>query len=240
MADKTASDMLKEFFARNGGGDEKDWKRLPKKKNEDGQWVRIFENRKTGAMVETVETGPGQFKARRLTPDANASFSGDDGALAATPTIENDPAKNEAADEIIEKMLSFDDEEGGISKSQLNKAGAALANRFVFAVGSGGGLDGFWVEFSPKGGDYDQHLEHVIGHLLPKNNGGELTELTFDFSAYTDPAKLVSDLQKRGFVWDEAYQATMDGTMGTTYLDTVKKAFAAPAAPAAAPKPPTA
>lgn len=234
MADKTASDMLKEFFARNGGGDEKDWKRLSKKKNDDGQWVRTFENRQTGVMVETVELGNGQFKARRLTAEANASFSGDDGALAATPAIENNPAKNEAADEAIAQLL----DEGEVSKSLLKQAGAALANRFVFAVGSGGGLDGFWVEFSPKDGDYDQHLEDVIGHLLPGNNGGELTELTFDFSEYKDAAKLVSDLQKRGFVWDEAYQATIDGNMGTNYLGDVKKAFAAPAAPAAAPKPP--
>jgi len=238
-SDKTTSDQLKTFFAQHGGGDEKDWKRTSKKKNGVGQVVRQFENRKTGVQLEVVETGPGQFKARRLSADANAHFAPPAAEeLARRPFLETNAEKNAAADAVIEKLADFDDE---ISASLLKKAGTALANRFVFAIGgdvNGGLLDGLFVEFSPQGIDYDQHLEHVISHLLPKNNGGEAMELTFDFSGYKDPVRLVSDLQKNGFIWDEAYQAQMDVSTGKNYLAVVKAAFDAPTAAAPAPKPP--
>ncbi len=237
MSDKTTSDQLKHFFAQHGGGEEKDWKRLSKKKNPEGQWVRQFENKQTGVQLEVVETAPGEFKARRLADAANAAFTGDS-ALVSSPVIETDTARNEAADKIIDQL----DEEDEISPALLKKAGTALANRFVFAIGGDptatGLLDGLFVEFSPKGRDYDQHLEHVISHLLPKNNGGEATELTFDFSAYKDPIRLVSDLLKKGFIWDETYQAQMDVSTGMNYLAIVKAGLPAPQAAAPAPKPP--
>ncbi|MDE1154006.1 MAG: hypothetical protein PW788_15855 [Micavibrio sp.] len=240
MTDKTTSDQLKHFFAQHGGGDEKDWKRTSKKKNDEGQVVRQFENRKTGVQLEVVETAPGQFKARRLSADANASFAPPAAEeLTRKPVIETNADKNAAADKVIEKLAEYDEE---IATSLLKKAGTALANRFVFAIGgdvNGGLLDSLFAEISPKGLDYDQHLEHVISHLLPKNNGGEAMELTFDFSGYKDPVRLVSDLQKNGFIWDETYQAQMDASTGQNYLALVKAAFAAPAATATpAPKPP--
>jgi hypothetical protein len=237
MSDKTTSDQLKHFFAQNGGGEEKDWKRTSKKKNGEGQWVRTFENRDTGVQLEVVETGPGQFKARRLTAEANPAFSDE---IVKKPVFETDPAKKEAADKVIEQLM--EDGAESVSAAQLKKAGRALANRFHFSVGGkpdGGLMDGLFAEFSPPG-DYDQHLEHVIGPLLPKNNGGEVMELTFDFSAYKDPVKLVSDLQKCGFVWDAGYQAQMDAGNGCNHLPELQKVFgAAPAAPAPQCKPPT-
>lgn len=249
MSGKTTSDQLKEFFAQNGGGDEKDWKRLSKKKNAEGQWVREFENRQTGVQLEVVETGPGQFKARRLTADANASFAASN-ALATEPVIDKDPARNAAADQVIEKLLApyaddaDEEDEGDIPRALLKKAGTALANRFVFAIGgdpAGGLMDGLWVEISPGRGEYDQHLEHVIGHLLPPGNGGEVMEITFDFSEWKDPVKLVSDLMKRGFVWDEGYQAALDANAAIPHLPALKAAFgkSPPVAPPAVspPKP---
>lgn len=242
MADKTASDMLKEFFARNGGGEEKDWKRLSKKKNGEGQWVRTFENKQTGVQLETVELGNGQFKARRLTAEANASFAGESDAIATKPVFATEQAQRDAADKVIEQLMD-DEGEGQVSASLLKKAGIAVANRFHFAIGGGapgaGLMDGLFAEFSPPG-DYDQHLEHVIGHLMPKDCGGEATELTFDFSTYTDPVKLVSDLQKCGFVWDRGYQAEMDSNTGIAHLPALEKVFGKPAAPTQTcqPKPP--
>ncbi len=238
MSDKTTSDQLKHFFAEHGGGEEKDWKRLSKKKNPEGQVVRQFENKKTGVQLEVVETAPGQFKARRLADTANAAFTSTP-ELTRAPVIETDTARNAAADAIIEQL----DEEDEIAPSLLKQAGTALANRFVFAIGGDpaatGLMDGLFVEFSPKGRDYDQHLEHVISHLLPKNNGGEAMELTFDFSAYKDPVRLVSDLMKKGFIWDETYQAQMDASTGMPYLATLKAAFVAPTSATPAAKPPT-
>lgn len=66
MAKETTSDKLKEIFAQNGGGSEKDWKRTDKRKDAEGHWVRTFRNAATGASVEVVELGENQFKARRL------------------------------------------------------------------------------------------------------------------------------------------------------------------------------
>lgn len=247
MSGKTTSDQLKEFFAQHGGGEEKDWKRLSKRKNAEGQWVRQFENRETQIQIEVVETGPGQFQARRLTAEANASFEKNE-EIATAPVRDNDPVHNDAADKVIAKLLApygdsgDDEEESDIPASLLKKAGTALANRFVFAIGgdpAGDMMDGLFVEFSPRRGDYDQHLEHVIGHLLPKGNGGEAMEMTFDFSEWKDPVKLVSDLMRRGFVWDEVYQAAMDGNTRVDHLSALKVAFAQPQqTPPASPQPP--
>lgn len=230
MSQKTTSDQLKEVFSQHGGGDEKDWKRISKKKNLEGQWVREFKNRESGVRLEVIETSPGQFKTRSLTSEANNNFANQE-TLTRAPAIETDPVKNAAADKVIEALLdphSDDEEEDDIPQKLIKKAGQALANRFVFAIGGGSKSslqDGLFVEFSPKGSDYDQHLSHVIGHLLPKGHGGELLELTFDFSSWSDPVKLASDLMKKGFVWDEGYQSSLDMNTGDGYLTTLKMAF---------------
>lgn len=234
MAKKSTSDQLKQMFAQNGGGNEKDWKRLSRQKNHEGDWVREFENRKTGARLEVVETGAGQFKARRLTSEANDNFSMPEDFTRA-PVMETDLAKNEAADKVIAILnapYSEQDEqerECEIPLVLIKKAGQALANRFVFAVGRGkppfGVIDGLFVEFSARESDYDQSLSYVIGHLLPAGNGGEVLEMTFDFTSWKDPVKLASELMKRGFIWDEDYQESFDQRAGSNYLQVLKSAF---------------
>jgi hypothetical protein len=65
MAKDSTSDKLKEIFAQQGGR-ESDWKRRDKRKDEDGNWVRVFENAKTGKNLEVTELVGGQFKTREL------------------------------------------------------------------------------------------------------------------------------------------------------------------------------
>lgn len=242
MAKKeTTSDKLKDLFASHGGGAEKDWKRLSKKNNTEGQPVRIFENKNIGVTLEVVELGAGQFKARQLTSAANANFAAPTAvpttAIVLQPVIDTNQARNEAADSVIETLDEEDE------NPMLKQAGKALANRFVFAIGGGdltsGLQDGLYAEISLKGRDYDQHLEHVISHLLPKGHGGEVTELTFDFSNYRDPVKLVSDMHACGFIWDAQYQAEMDVMSGTKHLPALSAVFGAVPvvkAPVASPK----
>lgn len=233
MANNTTSDKLKKAFSSHGGGDEKDWKRLSKKKNEDGEWLRRFENKKTGVQVEVLEKKDGTFLARHLTDD----FAAANDTPVTTPVIDNDPARNKAANKVIDLLLApyedEDAEEEEIPPALLKQAGTALANRFIFSIGgdpSPGAsslLDGgFYVEFSPIDRDYDQHLEPVISHLLPPQQRGEVTELTFDFSSYTDEAKLASDLMKRGFIWEDALQADLQA-----HLATLRKPAAKPPQP---------
>lgn len=231
MSDKTTSDKIKKAFEAHGGGEAKDWKRLDKKKTEDGEWLRRFENKKTGVQVEVLEKKDGTLLARRIASD----FAAANEPLATTPVIDTDPARNKAADKVIDLLLA--PYEGGdeedIPPALLKQAGAALANRFMFTIGGEAApgasslLDGgFYVEFYPIDRDYDQHLEHVISHLLPPGNGGEVTELTFDFSSYTDEAKLASDLMKRGFIWDNAPQADLQA-----HLAAIRKPSAKPPQP---------
>lgn len=225
----STSDNLKKVFAQYSGGSEKDWKRLSKKNNAEGQPVRVFENKKTGVKLEVVELGDGQFKARRLSDDAEPQ---DAQALVRAPVIETDATQNDAADQVI-RLLEDDYDElyDQAGKDLIAKAGKAMANRFCFAIGGGEDdavQDGLYVEFSPIGINYTQHLEHVISHLLPDNCGEDM-ELTFNFSNYTDPVRLVSDLMKHGFVWDREYQRTMDAQTGTPHFAALSKAFPVPA-----------
>lgn len=65
MAKESTSDKLKEIFAQQGGK-ESDWKRRDKRKDEDGNWVRVFENAKTGKTLEVTELANGQFNTREV------------------------------------------------------------------------------------------------------------------------------------------------------------------------------
>jgi hypothetical protein len=79
MSRKTTSDYIKEILSQYDGK-ESDWKRLSKKKNEDGEWVRLFENKENKTRVEVIEKKDGQLDARlvgewkNLTTTANESF----------------------------------------------------------------------------------------------------------------------------------------------------------------------
>jgi len=226
-----ASDDLKKFFAKHAGGDAKDWKRVSKKKNAEGQNVRVFENGKTGVKLEVVELGAGQFKARRIDDAANAAFAMP--ALCVRPALDMDAARNAAADTIIKRL--WDDAIAGngqvsVTPQELVRAGRALANRFVFAVGGGGDGEDLFIEIFPVGQPkaaegYCHHVEHVIGHLLPQDNNGEIAELTFDFSNYHSAAKLVSALHQCGFVWDAQYQQAVDESTGISHLPALQKIF---------------
>lgn len=110
-----------------------------------------------------------------------------------------DPAMEQAADLVMQQV------ELGIipPRALINRAGRALAGRFAFIIGED---DGLYVEISPRGFDYDQHVGALIGHLLPKGCGenDEVTELTFVFADYDDADSLRADLIACGFTKADA------------------------------------
>lgn len=234
MADKTTSDQLKRFFAQHGGGEEKDWKRLSKKKDAEGLWVRQFENKTSGVQIEVVENADGTFKARRLAAAANAAFAGSDGL---TPALEKDPAKNAAADKIMAQLAEREDEE--VPERLLKAAGRALANRFIFAVSINDPQEGLYAVVAPVNApDWDQHLEQYIDHLMPSRNR-EVMEATFEFQDYPDVASVVADLQRRGFIWDREFQQNLDAHTGVSIMPQLAAFLPGSAAPAfPAPKTP--
>lgn len=210
MKKPTTSDAIKALFAEYGGGDEKDWKRLSKKKNEAGELTRAFENRKTGVRIEVVEHADGSFDVHALEADAPMAL-----------TLETDAARNKAADEIIDQLVNGDIEDE-IPAALLQKAGTALANRFVFGIGVDEVMSEeedrvyYYGFFSPITEEpYDQHLSTVIEHLLPPGCD-ESMECTFTFEGeYADPAALVKELTRRGFIFDADLQKNLDDNADT-------------------------
>jgi hypothetical protein len=218
MTKKTTSDRLKEVFAQFGGK-EGDWKRLSKKKNEGGQWERVFENKSDGAQIVVTELEDGKFDAHVLgAGDIEIELPA--AANTASATIEADPDENAAADQVVDMLvnpLNYDEEGADEKLDELVKAaGKTLASHFCFAITEDETFGtGFSVYVCPlKDKHYDQHLEHVIEHLMPAMSEPGMTreemEATFSFMDYNDPVKLKADLEMCGFIWDEQMQRNFD------------------------------
>lgn len=58
----TGSDNSKEFLVQKFGGNEKNWKRLSKTKNNDGEIVRVFQNAASKEQVSIVEDAKGVLR----------------------------------------------------------------------------------------------------------------------------------------------------------------------------------
>ncbi|MBL1147713.1 MAG: hypothetical protein HND56_12730 [Pseudomonadota bacterium] len=136
------------------------------------------------------------------------------------PYIETDPAANDAANQAISIIMGDlpysedDDAEWGVPKAVLEKAGKALANRYIFAVED---MDGeIAVMTSPlryfveNGCCSDQ--TGPISDLIPK--GGELMESSWEIyekgvDTAVDAAKY---MQKQGFFWNKDFQNFIDAS----------------------------
>lgn len=204
----STSDQLKEIFAQQGGSSEKDWKRLSKSKNDDGEWVRRFENKKTGAQIDVVEKTDGSYFFQPLAPaEKNDS------------PIETSPEKNKAADKVIANLL--DPEFEGSHDALVKKAGKALANRFTFAIIEDEGADegSFCAMITPtaywekRGFCFDQ--PSPLWDLLP--DGEDVNECgTWVFEDCNEPVALATMLIAHGFIWDKKFQNFANASLTET------------------------
>ncbi len=194
------------------GGSEKDWKRLSKKKNDDGEWVRVFESKKTKEHVAVTEAKEGGFSVQRLTPVANEQFS----AAAAA-------AQEKAADKVIDIIMRYthrDLEDGAktdalmaqgyydVPQKLLAEAGPALAGRFYFAVAEEAGTISTTPMryFEEKGCMCEDFEVWPIDHLFP-DGCTHTQEPYLDINkAFASPLETAKYMQNLGFVWNRNCQ----------------------------------
>jgi hypothetical protein len=220
MSKNTVSTDLKALLSQDGS-DEKDWKRLSKSKNEQGQWLRVFENKTTSQQVEVLEVEAGKFMIGRtvsasgLASEANKKFT----KPKESGPIETSPSKNAAADAVIQMM--FDDELSW-REPLIEKAGKALANRFVFAVSKTDdtGEELFYARIVPvkywqEQKDYYYEGQSPIRHLLPEAEdlaecGGPPEMWIFPEGGPSSATAMAEKLAKFGFIWSEGLQDNVD------------------------------
>ncbi len=230
MKKPTTSDQLKLVFQALLHSDADEWKRGPKSKNDEGQWVREFENKTTGAQVAVTELGEGQFNVKGKDLDANislpAQFRKNAAPALSQPEIAYGPIANEAADEAIAIIMGdkprantdgedFEGSEWGVPKKILDDAGKALANRHCFAIcGEDDSLTALITPirvFKEEGHCSDQ--SGPVGHLLPKcGQAQESTWECYEKNVKT-PADFAKYLQAQGFQWSRDFQDYIDASL---------------------------
>lgn len=153
-------------------------------------------------------------------------------AAAFGPSIETDPAANDAANEAIAIIMGDvpgaedDDADWGVPQALLDKAGKALANRYVFAVSNEDGEISVMTSplrhFVEEGCCSDQ--TGPISHLIPK--GGELMESTWEI--YDGSVKTAADaaqyMQNCGFFWNKDFQNFIDSSLTEEIATALKPA----------------
>ncbi|MBI1216561.1 MAG: hypothetical protein GC185_12185 [Alphaproteobacteria bacterium] len=233
MSKPTTSDYLKLVFKYAAESDADDWKRLSKKKNADGQWVREFENRATGSRLTVTEMEQGYFNVKGKDIEANIRIPESFAQAAQKPAapasglyVETDPAKNAAADKALriimgdEEGADYDDDDAsyGVPDALVKQAGKALANRYCFAVSEEDDMLSAMITpiryFEEEGCCSDQ--TGPIYDLLPKC--AELMESTWEiFEEGVDtPVKAAQYLQSLGFRWNRDFQDFIDASQTKT------------------------
>ena len=230
MKKSTTSDQLKQVFETVLKSDPDDWKRVSKSKNDEGQWVREFENRDSGARVTVTEMEDGTFNISGKGAETNISL-GDSFAASAAPGLSKPDIMygtlaNEAADKAIAIIMNdtpredtededFEDSEWGVPKETLDTAGKALANRYCFAI-NGNDDEGMTANITPirfyqeEGHCSDQ--TGPVSHLLPDCGG--VAESTWECSdpKVKTPVDFAQHLQKMGFQWSRDFQDYIDAS----------------------------
>jgi len=234
MSKPTTSDYLKLVFQHVVQSDADDWKRLSKKKNDDGQWVREFENKDSGDRLTVTEMEKGYFNVKGKDLEANVRIPNAFLAAAqkpaapkstaqgaAGPVIETDPAKNAAADAVIRILMGEDpaadyddpDADWGVPNKLVEEAGLALANRHCFAImAEEGDIPYAMITpirfFEQEGHCSDQSVP--VHELMPKC--GEAMESTWEIyeKGVDTPVEAARYLQSLGFQWDRGFQDFID------------------------------
>lgn len=194
----TTTDQLKLVFQYVLKSDAADWKRTAKEKNAKGEWVRDFENTKTGETIQVTETGDGQFNIKGKKMEANVSLPVQ--FRKAVVNGAGQPVEDQIMDIIIEGKKD-------VPEAMLKKADPVkLAGKLSFSVIDELDMGGVMAIVLPKGydGDYAKKPYQIMKFLFPKAE-------YIDDSVYGmwqldekyNRAQLGAALAKAGLEWEE-------------------------------------
>ncbi|MEZ0226075.1 MAG: hypothetical protein ACAH83_16085 [Alphaproteobacteria bacterium] len=247
MKRKTSSDDIKELFKTASLGDAGDWKRVEKKKNEEGLTVRTFKNNKSASVVDVTEHPDGRFhfKGKNVEAWLRASKNAEERTPSETTITQHDtdPERNRAADAVIARMLPGGSGYDFIPSDDplVASAGKALANRFTFAIKKSEEDEedgwGFYAIITPtaywKKTGYCFDQESPLDKLLPEGEdvNGCGTWVIADKAAGS-AAGLAKMLIARGFAWDLKFQDFIEPSLTKTVLSALQRQNA-PKAPSA-------
>lgn len=197
MKKPTTSDQLKLVFQYVLESDPADWKRLSKSKNEEGQWVRAFENKKSGETVTVTEMDDGYFNVKGKGVEANISLP-EQFRKSAAPEI-----SVPVVDQIMDILLEG---EKDVPQELLKKADPAeLAKRFTFTVIDEPDMGGVMAIVTPKGRDDEDSKKScdVMKFLFPKAEYiDDCVMGMWQIDESHSRAELGAELAKAGFEWD--------------------------------------
>jgi len=158
----TTTDQLKLVFKYVLDSNAEDWKRTNKEKNGQGQWVRDFENTKTGETIKVTETGDGQFNIKGAKMEANVSLPVQFRKAVVNGT--GQPIEDQIMDIVINGRKDVPDE-------MLKQADPVkLAGKLSFSVVEDEDRGGVMAIVIPKGydEDYAKKPYQIMKFLFPK------------------------------------------------------------------------
>jgi hypothetical protein len=213
---KTSSDIMKSWLHACTQVAPSNWKRVSKKKDDDGNWVREFkEPNGTSALViekpdETVLKFPNGVSAHFETVAEAMAEKPKEEIKKAGPSINS-------VKEFMDTLFAYEiyDVEDDLDDI-VTKLGSDLAKEFVFGYYGKedmGDVDfPIWV-ITPKAlwdndGVIQDHPAPI--HALLPNDADDVNDcMNWTWTEDLNPADRAKDLVKRGFIWDETLQSAI-------------------------------
>lgn len=212
---KLSTDDCKDFLVQHYPDSKRtQWKRVTKYKDDNGSICRDFNNPAVGDVTLVEINGVLELKQSVI--------------VAVKPIVVNDNtiivksfSNKDMTDakRLVSKYVNSDGEE---EISDDNKGFIAIPSQVVYRFSMLDGdhkvmldsinavrdynhkMDRFCLEIYPKHGEYNEHMDYLIGSFLPENDG-EAMECTYEFS-YDEPISIKEMVQKMasaGFIYLE-------------------------------------
>lgn len=159
----TTTDQLKLVFKVVLKSEAEEWKRTSKSQNAKGEWVRNFENTKTGETIKVTETGDGQFNIKQKNAETNVSLP-----VQFRKAVVNGTGQS-IEDQIMDIVIAGKKD---VPEAMLKQADRTkLAGKLSFSVVEDADIaDGAMAIVIPKGydADYAKKAYQIMEFLFPK------------------------------------------------------------------------
>ncbi len=190
------------------------WKRINKYKDENGFVCREFNNPSVGDVILIENNETLQIKQSEIIK--NDPITINDNTIIVKSFSKKDITD---AKRLVSKYVnSFGEEEISEDSKGFIAIPSQICYRFSIIDGDykvilqsinatgdyNTRLDRFCLEIFPANGQYDEHMDYLIGTFLPENDG-EMMECTFEFS-YEEPISIKEMVQKMasaGFIYSK-------------------------------------